>query len=212
MRVALRSVYASVIVTLAFVAALVAVPFTPVLPAATAAPPCVGVWTIGVGGLVVGPQDSGYFNVQQPVGYAGLDAQAGLNELHRLVYDHRAACPGDFVKVIGHSQGAGIVHVFAQRNPGLAGVASAILLADPKRQGPPEGDGMSNGVIPQWHVLYGVDRNYGGWPTLDICNQRDGVCNLPGGSFVGNPSHSDYLFDVHAYPNRANGRIFNVGR
>jgi cutinase len=196
-----------ILAALAVLAAAVITPVAMSAPAA-AAPPCVGVWTVGVGGFVLGPQDSRFFNVHQPVGYAGWDAQAGLNELHRLVYDHRRMCPGDQIKIIGHSQGAGIIHTFAQRNPWLAPAASAILLGDPKRMGPPEGHGMAHDVIPNWHVLHGVDNNFGGWPTVTVCRRADGVCNRPGGSFVGNPAHSAYEFNVHWYPNRANGHWF----
>src|SRR5437762_9214969 len=73
-----------------------------------------GTWTIGVGGF--GNGDSSVFpTVNQRVGYsAGLSAQDvrnGVNELNRLVRDHHTRYPADHIKIIGHSEGAAVVHV-----------------------------------------------------------------------------------------------------
>ena len=172
---------------------------------------CTGTWSVGVGGFTLGPQDSAYIQgVNQRVGYAGWDAQAGLNELGRLVFAHRDACPGDHIKIVGHSQGAGIVHVFAQRNPGF-GNANAVLLADPKRPAGPEGPGMSTYIPQGWHLLAGNDGDYGGWATWTVCNQHDGVCNVNGGAFVGNPSHGNYDYNAQDYDNGSNGQDFRLG-
>lgn len=177
----------------------------PVGSAGAAAGECAGTFTLGVGGLTAGPQTSAYFNAQQPVGYNGLDSNDGLRELGRLFWLHRNACPGDHIKIIGHSQGAGIVHQFTQQNPNPGNV-NAVLVADPKRAPGPGNGGMMQ-IIP-FHPLSGIDGDFGGWPTLTICNHDDGVCNLEGGSFVGNPSHGNYDMNVWAYGNWDNGVWF----
>jgi predicted alpha/beta-fold hydrolase len=40
----------------------------------------------------------------------------GVNELNRLIRDHRNACPGQHVKAVGFSLGAAVVHTWVTEN------------------------------------------------------------------------------------------------
>ena len=176
------------------------------LAAPAAAGPCVGTWTIGIGGL--GNNDSSSFpTVHQRVGYDSANARSGEDELNRLVRQHRAWCGRDHIKIIGHSQGAGLAHAWAAANPGFPNT-NLILLADPKRAPGPGAGGMSQLLGFMGYPMAGVDNHFGGIPTLTICNRTDGVCSLDGGPFVFNPAHSAYDFDVRNYVNWGNGVVF----
>lgn len=77
--------------------------------AQAAAAPCVGTYTIVVGGTGSSWNNDGFTgDIQQHVGYPtqipnGASARAGVDELNRLVRDQRAACPGQHVKMGGYS-------------------------------------------------------------------------------------------------------------
>lgn len=142
-------------------------------PAASAAP-CGGTYSLGVGG--VGGGDSRYIQAQQPVQYSAFPFAAsideGVRELNRLYNAQRALCPGQHVKVVGHSNGAAVVSTwFSQAfRPNTNGV----LLGNPKRPGTgiSQITGLPNG---------GTNANYRGAPVLDVCQRRDPICNFPAG-------------------------------
>lgn len=166
---------------------------------------CTGTWSLGIGGLegLGWWQGSGYLQSNQPVGYHSGNARAGYDELNRLFWDHRNECPGDHIKMIGHSQGAAIIHAWVTNNQHVPN-ANAILLSDPKRWAPGNGGpGMSNlpgNQILGW-PLAGVDDWFGGFPVLTVCRWDDWVCNLDapwGGShFTG--SHGWYDMSAWSY-------------
>lgn len=174
---------------------------------ADAEPPCVGSWSVGMGGFVVsGAQDSSYFGVNQPVGYNTYDPMGGYNELDRLVTDHRAACPGDHIKILGHSEGAAIVHAWAGKEGHRFDNTSLVLIGDPKRLGGIGLNGISelgNGWL--GFPLAGNDDNYGGLPALQVCRWRDVICHNNwdwSGYFAG--EHNWYPFAAHEYPTGLN--------
>jgi len=179
-------------------------------PTASAAEPCTGVWSIGVGGLQVGltgtGQDSSYFVVNQRVGYNTLDPQAGLNELDRLFWQHRNACPSDHIMILGHSEGAGIVHAWVSAHTNVPN-ANAILLADPKRPG---GLAGLSGAAFGWpgYPLAGTDANFGNFPVLEVCRNDDVICNVSAG-WLGyiQGHHMWYNFDAHAYGTNDRGTL-----
>lgn len=191
--------------------AIVAGMSTAIAAPAQAAPPCVGTWTIGIGGL--GNNDSSVFpTVNQRVGYNSVDTRSGVNELNRLIRDHRNACPGDFIKAIGHSGGAAALHVWVSENGGGFGRISVVLLADPKRAAGPGGPGFAQtdfpfNVLP---TLAGSDANFRGVPVLTICNIPDHICNSQAGwqGYVFAGDHARYDFDVNHYANNASGVVF----
>lgn len=177
---------------------------------AQAAPPCRGTWTVGVGGL--GNNDSSVFpTVHQRVGYNSADTRGGVNELNRLVRDHRNQCGGDHIKIIGHSGGAAVVHVWVSENGGGFGNVNAILLADPKRAAGPGGPGFAQTDFPFniYPPLAGSDANFRGVPVLTICNGNDHICNSQS-DWIGyaTGAHSAYDFDVNHYSNNASGVVF----
>lgn len=152
---------------------------------AAEADPCLGTWTIGIGGLASGgAQDSGYVIADQRVGYNSWDPNSGKNEINRLFWDHRAQCPGDHIKLLGHSEGAGILHSWVTENQWVDN-ANAILLADPKRM---SWDGTGIGVAQYgqtWfpgYPLTGVDDWFGGFPVLNVCRWDDGICRAEAGA------------------------------
>ena len=180
-------------------------------PASSAAS-CDGLWTIGIGGL--GNNDSSAFpTVDQRVGYNSFDTRSGVNELNRLIRDHRGQCPGDHIKAIGHSGGAAALHVWASENGRtIGGKVNIILLSDPKRPAGPGGPGFAatdwpfNTIQP----LAGADGNYGGLPTWQVCNGDDHICNSQSGwdGYLFRGRHNAYDFDVNHYSNSANGQDF----
>jgi cutinase len=151
-------------------------------PAAHATAPCDGTYSIAVGGTGSTWNNDGFYNVTQHVGYdarfpTGANARTGVNELNRLVRDQRAACPGQHVKMMGYSLGAAVVHVWVSENWQTFDNVNAILVADPKRQGPPGANGSGEpfgGII--GFPLAGTDRNFGNVPVKTICNW-DYICD-----------------------------------
>lgn len=153
---------------------------------ASAAPttaPCDGTYTIVVGGTGSSWNNDGFYgNIQQHVGYPttipnGASVRAGVNELNRLVRDQRAACPGQHVKMGGYSLGAAVVHVWVTENWQSFDNVNAILVADPKRQGPPGGNGSTSPFGPIVGApLAGVDRFFGNVPVKSICHW-DYICD-----------------------------------
>lgn len=190
--------------------AIVAGMSTALAAPAQAAPPCRGTWTIGIGGL--GNNDSSVFpTVHQRVGYNSVDTRNGVNELNRLIRDHRNQCPGDFIKAIGHSGGAAALHVWVSEN-GNIGRMSVVLLADPKRAPGPGGPGFAQTDFPfnLYPPLAGADANFRGVPVLTICNAGDHICNSQAGweGYAFQGTHAAYDFDVNHYANNASGVVF----
>ncbi|WP_374984201.1 cutinase family protein [Streptomyces fradiae] len=187
-------------------------------PAAQAAAPCQGTYTIVVGGTGSSWDNDGFTgNIQQHVGYPtripnGASARAGVNELNRLVRDQRAACPHQHVKMGGYSLGAAVVHIWITENRQTFGNVNAVLIADPKRQGPPGADG---GAVPYGGVvgapLAGADRFFGNVPVKTICHW-DYVCDESAGiwtyphNHVANYPHD---FDMDHHDDRANEEWYN---
>src|SRR5690606_23769168 len=179
-------------------------------------PSCDGSWSMGVGGFVVSlshgtGQPSTYMGVDQPVGYNGLNPVGGLRELDRLYWQHRNRCPGDHVKILGHSMGAAIVHTWVSEHRYEPRV-SAVLLSDPKRAAGPGSDGLAgnslNFVV--GYPLAGTDANFGIVPVLSVCNSADVVCNEVAGwhGYLFTGAHTNYSADADDYPDNASGVWF----
>lgn len=167
---------------------------------AAAADPCVGTWSIGIGGLELGgAQNSAYLTANQLVGYNSWDPNSGKNEINRLFWDHRTQCPGDHIKLIGHSEGAGILHSWVTENQWVDN-ANAVLLADPKRWTPDTGAGLA-----QWgqtwfpgYPLSGVDDWFGPFPVLNVCHWDDPICRLESPDPVGGYARHG-MYDMNAW-------------
>lgn len=191
----------------AILAALVGASLTIITPTpASAAAPCVGTWTIGIGGL--GDNQSRVFApyVHQRVGYQSYVTRSGVDELNRLIRTHRAQCPGDHIKAIGYSGGAAALHIWVTENylPNL----NAILLSDPKRPAGPGGPGFA--ALEAWLVGYplaGVDAYYGATPVLSVCYHADHICSSDASwnGYLFEGAHGNYNFDVHSYGNWESG-------
>ncbi|WP_372411027.1 cutinase family protein [Streptomyces luteireticuli] len=176
--------------------------------AAQATAPCDGTYTIVVGGTGSSWNNDGFRgNIQQHVGYPtqipnGASVRAGVNELNRLVRDQRAACPGQHVKMGGYSLGAAVVHVWVSENWSTFDNVNAILVADPKRQGPPGTNGSTTpfGVF-VGAPLAGADRNFGNVPVKTVCNW-DYICDESAGIWTYPNNHiknypEDFNMDHH---------------
>ncbi len=171
------------------------------------ADPCLGTWTIGMGGL--NDNTSSVFpHVNQRVGYNSWDPVSGIRELNRLVYQHRSQCGGDHIKLIGHSEGAALVHVWVTEHQNFPN-ANAILLSDPKRVAGPGNAGLSSLGGFLGYPLAGVDNWFGAFPVLTVCNGNDIVCNT-GTTPVGYVSgaHQGYDFNPNHYSDVARGVWF----
>ncbi|WP_063042144.1 MULTISPECIES: cutinase family protein [Nocardia] len=190
------------------------------LPAATAAPAsadaCGDTWSIVVGGLQVSldtgswAQDSTYLTGDQRVGYNTLDPRGGVRELDRLIAKHRAECPSDHIKLMGHSMGAAIVHHWVSTHNGFGNV-SAILLSDPKRKANGRGfDGLSGWGEFLGQPLGGVDDNFGDIPVLTICNRADVICSngLDWRGYLFTGAHASYDGNADNYSDSAAGNWF----
>lgn len=181
---------------------------TPIIFTATAhADPCTGTYSIGIGGL--NDNTSSVFPlVNQRVGYNSWDPMSGVNELGRLIWQHRSQCPTDHLKIMGHSEGAALAHTWVTANPGFPN-ANAVLLADPKRDAGPGGAGLSSLGGFLGYPLAGVDDWFGSWPVLTVCNGDDFICNT-GTSPVGYATgrHGAYDFSPQSYSNTASGVWF----
>ncbi|RJQ74700.1 cutinase family protein [Pseudonocardiaceae bacterium YIM PH 21723] len=162
---------------------LMATALSVVSETAANAAPCEGTYTIVVGGTNSTWDNDGFVgNIQQHVGYPnlipnGAAAQAGADELNRLVNIQRQQCPGQHVKMGGYSLGAAAVHIWVTQHGDAFGNVNAVLLADPKRQGGPGASGSTDvwGVVGA--PLAGVDRFFGGVPVKSICNW-DYICDV----------------------------------
>lgn len=198
---------------IAAVTAVAATVLVPLVTSATAhADDCGGTWSIGIGGFEIslahGTGDpSDYLAVDQPVGYNTLAPMEGYNELNRLFWQHRNACPDDHVKLIGHSEGAGILHAWVTAHQNIEN-ANAILLSDPKRIAGPGNAGLANSPLAPivGYPLAGVDANFGEFPVLEVCNYNDVICNDTG-HWLGYASgaHGRYSYDANSYGDNESG-------
>ncbi|MEV4127137.1 cutinase family protein [Nocardia sp. NPDC049707] len=186
-----------------------------VSPAAPArADGCIGSWSIGVGGLAIGlfgfGEDSTYLAADQPVGYNSADPMSGLRELDRLFWQHRNACPDDQVTLIGHSEGAGIIHAWVTAHQDVEN-ANAILLSDPKRVAGPGSAGLSGDPLAPLvgYPLAGVDDDFGDFPVLQVCNHDDVICNEEAGWFgYLTGAHGRYDYSSQHYSDDVSGVWF----
>lgn len=196
-------------------------------PAAYAAS-CDGTYTIVVGGFTdpdakkAFPDDGRHGNISQRVGYsAALNSQSareGVNELNRLIRDHRKQCSGQHVKAVGFSEGAAVVHIWVTENQDFGNV-NAVLIADPKRDpnglGGPGLAGQAPSVVFGPIVgapLVGVDRSFGRIPTVSLCAD-DIICDERAASgWIGYAEQKhvrNYNFNVDNYSNDGVGQWFN---
>lgn len=169
---------------------------------------CLGTWSIGIGGS--GDNTPSIFSpyVDQPVGYNSLDPISALDEIDRLFWLHRNECPFDHIRLIGHSEGAAILHAWITANPNVANT-NAILLSDPKRAPGPGGGGLSSipGNRLVGYPLAGVDDWFGTVPVLTVCNHDDQICDISAGwwGYVTAGAHERYDFNVWDYGNWDSG-------
>src|SRR5690606_7276652 len=139
------------------------------------------------------------------------DPRAGVAEVDRLVRAHDAACPSDQKLLLGHSEGAAIIHAWAGATPGFHNVP-LVLTGDPKRVGYGErggNHGISDiGGFLGW-PLGGVDTNFGGYPTLEVCHVRDVVCsnNWDWSGYFGG-DHGRYDMNAFNYTPGAHGMVW----
>lgn len=167
-----------------------------------------GTWSIGIGGS--GDNTPSIFlpYVDQPVGYNPLDPISALNEIDRLFWLHRSECPFDHIRLIGHSEGAAILHAWITANQNVANT-NAILLSDPKRAPGPGSGGLSS-IPGNWLIGYplaGVDDWFGTVPVLTVCNHDDQICDISAGwwGYVTAGAHERYDFNVWDYGNWDSG-------
>lgn len=185
---------------------------------------CRGTFTIGVGGFnnnagVGFFQDSLYVPSDQPVGYPSLNLDAGAAELARLFDEHRNYCPGDHIKMLGHSGGAAVVHKWVSAHKDVQN-ANAILVADAKRAAGPGGPGLAGwtplGVqVGELAAMVGIfkgsqpaDADFGDFPVLTICNAGDFICNTDAGpiGYMTTDIHGRYDMNPWNYDNWARGQ------
>lgn len=172
---------------------------------------CRSVWSIGIAGLNDNTSAIFVGNVSQPVGYNSLDPVSGLREIDRLFWKHHNACPGDHITLIGHSEGAALVHVWVTQHQRVVNV-NAVLLADPKRLVPGQGGpGLASLGGFLGYPLNGVDNNFGPFPVLTVCHRSDWVCNLnaPWGASHVSGSHAWYDFHSGNYSVTGRGAVLN---
>lgn len=168
---------------------------------AQAAASCEGTYTIavsGTGNWLSGPHFAG--NVHHHLVYPnvipnGASAQAGVNELDRVAREQRNACPNQHIKIGGYSLGAAVVHIWVTNNWRTFDNVNAVLVSDPKRQGPP---GANGGAVPFAGIvgapLAGADKNFGDIPVKTICDQ-DYVCDESAGIWTYPLNHIRYDYD-----------------
>lgn len=174
--------------------------------AATPSSVCTGVYNVVIGGLAVsiqgGWQSSAYLSNGQRVEYDSWRPLQGLENLNSAIQDHRNQCPGDHIKIVGHSEGAAIAHQWIAEHHGF-GRINGILLADPKRVAGPGWAGLADipGSFLIGYPLSGVDANFGDTPVLTICQHDDMVCNTEAGWFgyLFTGAHVRYNFDANYY-------------
>lgn len=187
------------------------VPLTMAAPAQAAS--CAPTWNVVVGGLSVSFsgtwETSRYLVGNEYVEYDSANPLMGLDRLRYVMAVHRAVCPGDHIKVVGHSEGAGIVHQWVEENQGFPN-ANAVLLADTKMHEWPGGDGMSRELWWMGYPMAGNDDWFGNFPTLTICNWNDHVCRADS-DWVGylTGAHTAYDMNAFDYGNWADGVIYH---
>lgn len=204
----------SLALALSAVLAVVSIYFA--APATAAPASCTGDYSIGVGGLKASLfsgtwEDSSYVYADQRIGYDSMNPMQGLNNLAAAYTAHRAECPADHVTLIGHSEGAGIVHAWVSTHQDATNT-NAVLIADPKRAAGPGTAGLAS-IPGSWIIGYplaGVDADFGTVPVLSVCHWDDVICNVGTGwyGYVVAGSHLDYDFYASDYPDDASGVWF----
>lgn len=172
-----------------------------------------GTWVVGVGGLATSLnqgtwQTSAYIGADERVEYDSANANMGLDRLRYIMSVHRAVCPGDHLKMIGHSEGAAIVHQWVIENTNFPN-ANAILLADPKMHEWPGGDGFARELWWYGYPMAGNDDWFGNFPTRTICSWWDHICRADSdwvGYFTG--AHTNYNMNGFAYGNWEDGSFY----
>src|SRR6266702_4711347 len=147
-------------------------------------------------------ETSGYLIGDQPVGYNSADPMSGYNALNSLFWSHRSQCPRDHIRIVAHSEGAAIAHAWVTNHQNV-GNANAILIADPKRDAGPGGPGLSSTPGNQLigYPLAGVDNWFGRFPTLEICNHDDQICDTNAGwwGYAFGGANTRYDFNAYDY-------------
>ncbi|MBB5981935.1 cutinase [Kribbella solani] len=182
---------------------------------------CGGTYTIVVGGTGDNDSNAPYWsgNISQRVGYPaqpiGVNARQGVNELNRLIRDHRNACPGQHVKAVGFSLGAAVVHTWVTENWETFDNVNAVLIADPKRAAGPGNAGAAAHPLVAPVVgapLAGADNFFGDVPVLTLCT-NDIICDINASSglpgYLWEGKHGNYNFNVDVYTDDARGQWFN---
>lgn len=205
----------------ALVAGVIAAAATTVAPSANAEPaPCAPTHSIVVGGMEVRVYypllrvddytESASFTGDTLVSYHTLNPEQGIAALDAAVNTARTTCPATHLRIVGHSMGAAVVHIWAQRHPGYPNT-NLVLLADPKRAPGPGAGGLA-GIPAAWLLgppIMGVDSNFGGIPTLTVCDERDIICEAsttPRGYMTG--AHQAYSFDAADYDDTTTGVLY----
>lgn len=187
-----------------------------VTPGNAGADPCLGIWSIGIGGLTTtGPgitgQDSAYIIANQRVGYNSADPQSGANEINRLVRSHRAQCPRDHILILAHSGGALAAHTWVSQTQSFPNL-NVVLLADPKRAPGPGGPGFSAVPPMSWlpYPYSGADANFGTIPVLSVCSHDDHICDSNAGwlGYATGVHVAAYDFNASHYSPTATGVIY----
>lgn len=186
------------------------------IPATAAADSvCTGDYSIVIGGLRIGIagtwQNSDYMHGDERIQYDSARPEAsGIPALDAAIQAHRAACPDGHIRVLAHSGGALVAHLWIEQHQDFTN-ANAVLLADPKHSA----GLMTNPGPLLWDVAIGpdtggADLNFGDFPVLEICNHDDGVCNSAAGwcgyLFLG--AHQRYDFDAADYDDTSTGEIY----
>lgn len=164
------------------------------LQPATAGAACAPRTVIAIGGFNDGQANvfpNGSVDVK--VQYSGSlnDMEGGIRALTDTVNRVKRDCPGTTPVITGHSQGGAIAHVYLQRNPGGK---IGVLFGEPKMAP----TGASKGIFALGGPpVAGVDANFGGNPTVSLCQKRDGVCNDTPDGWIGYAQgvHGQYPFN-----------------
>lgn len=196
--------------TLALGIATLAVCTIPVFAGHANSDVCLSTWSIGVGGYTMtgNPgtwETSEYITADQHVEYNSIDPASGVSVLGSLINRHRLECPSDHIKIVGHSEGAAIVHAWVTEHKQESNI-NAVLIADPKfLQGP----GLS--VVYNVWPLGGVDANFGNFPVLTVCNSDDMICDTKAGwmGYVAEGAHQRYDMNSFDYNNYSTGTVFH---
>lgn len=127
--------------------------------------------------------------------------EEGIASLKNEVDTFRSRCPGSKVIISGHSQGAAIAHVYLSRHGSGLRNAAAVLYSDPKQHD----TGESNGLF--WlggYPIAGTDFNFGGVPTVSVCQTRDVICSRGAGwgPYLREGIHGKYDFNPRLHAGR----------